>query len=645
MESSPCIDGDRAIIGAGDDGVLCLALDPAPDGKPKKLWQLDGKDFPDCESAPIIHDGKLYFGLGRVVHAFLCADPKTGRILWRVDTPYPTGSGAIGNNKLYVPMGIGDFVNDAASLRTIKQKELEEQHKSQAEIEAELAKIKDVGELWCIDLETHQVDWKFPLPATSLGTAAVDGDRIYVGSRDGNLYCVSAAGTLINKFNAHGPIVSSPAVADRHVYVLTSTGTLFCLDKTTLSQVWSTTVGGDTFSSPTVADGHVYVGTNNGGFLSIGEPGREIAEQLWPGPLGGKAGAIDGSIMPATGTFAWASESASSEESSTPPTAFLSPAAAIDKTLYVGVRQDQNHAVIALAGGDDLAKKPAIQWTVPTKLPVTISPAASEKYVYFVEGQAGDKGRSLRCVDRKTGGVRWTRILADDSPGNFIITHDKLLIADGATRLTCIDLLSGQAAATELWHADVGPIVGAPAIAGDLLAVAVRNPPSVLALDLESHQALWSRPLPSAPRTGPIVLNDRVWVATAGAVHGLSLVHDEPPFTINADAVQLVSDDLHLACTTQSGTILVINPQSGAALPPIPDVTPAVPPLLAGDAMLYYARDSIRRFDLTSNQSTLWTKVQPSWLGTMRSPMIMIDSHLLFATDKRGLICMKPRKN
>ena len=95
---------------------------------------------------------------------------KTDDPIWRVLAPFSTASPAVANGKLFFGMGVGDFIYDAAGLRAIKEKELQDAHKSQAEIDAALKELPDAGELWCIDVKTHNVDWKFDIGQTVLGT-------------------------------------------------------------------------------------------------------------------------------------------------------------------------------------------------------------------------------------------------------------------------------------------------------------------------------------------------------------------------------------------------------------------------------------------------------------------------------------------
>ena len=73
-------------------------------------------------------------------------------------------------------------------------------------------------------------------PVADLALAAA-GDRLYFGSRDGHLYCISTQGKLLRKWDAHAPIMTSPAVGGGHVYFSTAAGRLHCLRAETLERV------------------------------------------------------------------------------------------------------------------------------------------------------------------------------------------------------------------------------------------------------------------------------------------------------------------------------------------------------------------------------------------------------------------------
>jgi len=264
VECTPVIANDRVFIGAGDDGFYCIDLKSG-----KALWHLEGKDYPDAETALAVFEGKVYAGLGMGGSALCVLDAETGRELRRVKLTFPLfAPPTIDGGKIYLGTGNGDFVNPGRG-----------------------------GEVRCLDLKTLETDWTFPLEMTVLGSIAASGDQLYFASRDGFVYALTRVGKLVARFDAHSPISAAPAVTANHVYAVTESGVLYALNRSDLQPLWEFRLGGTPLfiSAPVVALGHVYVGTQSDGFFCVGEPGTIRAS----------ASSNDGSPLPAAGAFEW----------------------------------------------------------------------------------------------------------------------------------------------------------------------------------------------------------------------------------------------------------------------------------------------------------------------------------------------------
>ena len=99
---------------------------------------------------------------------------------------------------------------------------------------------------------------------------AVANGYVYVGSYDGNLYCLNATtGDLVWNFTTGNFIDSSPAIADGYIYVGSDDNNLYCLNQTTGGFIWSYTTGDPVDSSPAVARGYVYVGSDDNKFYCL----------------------------------------------------------------------------------------------------------------------------------------------------------------------------------------------------------------------------------------------------------------------------------------------------------------------------------------------------------------------------------------
>jgi len=110
----------------------------------------------------------------------------------------------------------------------------------------------------------------------TISSPAVAYDKIYVGSKDGKLYCLtfnsSGKFEVLWTFQANGKIDSSPAVADGVVYFATNTGegTLYAVDASNGYELWHyrllppQNTWWNIMSSPFISNGKLYIGADSG---------------------------------------------------------------------------------------------------------------------------------------------------------------------------------------------------------------------------------------------------------------------------------------------------------------------------------------------------------------------------------------------
>ncbi len=434
VESSPCIGEGKVIVGAAEDGMYCFAVEGDGKGGAKVLWHLPGDQWPDCEASPTIYEGKVYSGLGRVVHAIFCVDAATGKELWRIPTPYPVfGPPAIADGKMYIGMGTGNYIQTADEVAAQTRAEMTKAGKPASEIEAAVKALAPIGEVWCVDIKTHDVQWKYTVGQIVLGAVAVADGKAYFGSRDGFVYAVTTDGKPAGKWNSHAPIVTCPAVGKAHVYVVTTKGQMFALDRETLAPAWEIDLGAESMSSPAVARGHVYVGTSGEGLVCAGEPGVAKAE-TWDGYLGGpgKSG-WDGSPVSARGQFAWRWPAANADGSEPKVPLILAPAAHVKGTLYVETIFGDNIACLThLKLADDGVSAPTEIACGPNEFKVEGSPSPTIRMA-DIEFEWTEFG--LIAMDRPTGKCLWqTRARIRTGP---ILAGGRIWFGSGYGLETC----------------------------------------------------------------------------------------------------------------------------------------------------------------------------------------------------------------
>jgi len=696
VESSPCIYDDKVYIGAGDDGVYCVALAAASGGEPRVVWHQSGKTYPDCETSPVAADGRVYLGLGEAGTAVVCFDADDGKEIWKRDTPYPVfGSPALAEGKVFVGMGNGNLIYTAEQLRDQALKELKDKGATAAEIAAAAKRLAPAGEVWCLDARTGQVLWTFEADRTVMGAIAVADDRLYFGTQGGMFHCLSLEGRpLARAWNARDAVNASPAVGEELVYFITGGGRLFGLDRRTLSPRFEMAVGtgGRFVSSPVVANGHVYVGTELDGFFCVGEAEIRRRVPLWGGRLGGpgRGGWADGSPLPERGRFAWRYPKPEDDSE----VAMRAPAGYLDEALYVPVEGPRTGLAKIVPKRTRRRGRAEEKWFYPTPRPIVLSPAARGPAVYVVDGRAGQEGRSLHCLAAADGSLLWKRPVADDAPGHMVVTESALYVYDAPDRLTCLALgdPEGEPRAPRLrWRAPVTAPVGLPLPAGAIVLAASADPPQVAALSDADGSGVWRAALHAEPVTGPVRAQALVAVGTARGLTVLSPADGRSLWTAPCGRVTAppVCDDERLACVSvKDGQAKLCvfewtgrcifdssappgagGAASAPAAPDVPKPVPGLSPMLVGETVLYGAPGSLEGLDMSFERKSKaktegadaaegeddeaerkrrmkvsrWLRVDPAFYGEITTGCVLAQSQIFFGTARRGLVCATPR--
>jgi outer membrane protein assembly factor BamB len=119
-----------------------------------------------------------------------------------------------------------------------------------------------------VDLATGEELWNYPVGGPA--SPAVAGGVVYIGSDDGAIYAIDAAkgGDPLWLFATGGSGVESPIVAGDEV-LFAAGATITSVNRETGAVVWQYPVGDDVTTDPVVLDGYLYVGDKNGDFYAI----------------------------------------------------------------------------------------------------------------------------------------------------------------------------------------------------------------------------------------------------------------------------------------------------------------------------------------------------------------------------------------
>jgi outer membrane protein assembly factor BamB len=297
--------------------VLQTGVAPAPLPAPLAVrWTYQAKDA--FEATVAILDGKVY---AASYDGNLCAlDLASGKPLWTLKLGPIKVAPSVKNGGVYV----GD----------------------------------EDGLLHCVDAATGKQRWKFETQAEITSSANFDGDRIFVGSGDQMLYCLSHEGKELWKFKIPGgPVMGSPALVQGRTFAAGCDSTLHVIDTTSGKELGSVELGGQVGASVAVSGDRLFIGTMTNLVQAVD----------WKKP-----------------ELVWTFEPARRAQP------FFASAAVTDRLVIVGSRDKEVHALDRQTGKE--------VWAFPTRGKIDSSPVVAGDKIYV-----GSMDGNLYVLNLNTG--------------------------------------------------------------------------------------------------------------------------------------------------------------------------------------------------------------------------------------------------
>ena len=120
------------------------------------------------------------------------------------------------------------------------------------------------GKVLCVG-PGGELNWELEVGGAVISTPIPEGNRVYFGSSDRNVYCVDAdSGSTLWSFQAEGPVEISPCLYEGQVYAASFEGDLFALDTRDGRLVWTYHSQGVPVVFPAADDGRVFLATEFG---------------------------------------------------------------------------------------------------------------------------------------------------------------------------------------------------------------------------------------------------------------------------------------------------------------------------------------------------------------------------------------------
>jgi outer membrane protein assembly factor BamB len=330
------------------------------------------------------------------------------------------------------------------------------------------------------------VKWTFKAAGRLIASPTVEGSTVYIGSTAGLFYAVDRdAGKQKWRFVAKGRIASTAAVANGMVYFGAYDGNLYALDGGSGQLKWKFATEGE----------RRFAGTH----LHGSQPVKEVMPDpfdcylsspvVWKGTV--YFGSGDGNVYAVdagSGRLKW--------KFKTGDVVHASPAIA-DGKVYIGSWDSNFYALDAATGKEVWRFKTGEDPDTHNQVGIQSSAAVVDGAVYF-----GCRDSHLYALDAKTGEKRW----AYGTKGSWVIASPA--VRDGKVYFATSD--SGLVYALDAKTGEVilslnlqkWPSFSSPAIAGEMLYEG-SNSGHLNAVDLVNKKMAWTFATDAAKKNGP----------------------------------------------------------------------------------------------------------------------------------------------
>lgn len=256
------------------------------------------------------------------------------------------------------------------------------------------------GNLYCLDLATGADKWKFNTELGFKAAAAIRDGNVYVGDTDGKFYCLDAAtGTKKWEVASEAEINAGANFYKDKVLFTSQDGGLYCVDATSGKLVWKYTIDNMIQCAPTVVDNRCFlagcdqklhiVDLDEGKAattLDIGDPTGTTPAVAGDFAYFGTQGAKFLCINWRKAEIIWTYQHAIRKQP------YQSSAAVIGDRVIVGGRDRMVHALDAKSGTET--------WTFATKSGIDSSPVVVGERVFIGAGDGRLYGLSLTTGEK-----------------------------------------------------------------------------------------------------------------------------------------------------------------------------------------------------------------------------------------------------
>jgi len=281
VDSSPAFDNGMVYFGSWDKSLYALKADTG-----ELAWKFAAGDCVD--SSPAVSDGKVYFGSwDRNIYGLSARD---GSLIWKFRMP-PSNfddhrqaspavmagvvfMGGFGGEAYALDAGSGAYIVSYQTRGSVRSRPFTYKYKDTMRVLIS----SESGSIYCLEFPSNRSSakhiakkgfrrvWFYKTRGPVASSPVLVNGQVYVGSRDGNIYCLDAeTGGKHWSYPTGGSIeYSSPLIVDGLVLIGSTDKKLYAIDRAKGTLAWSFDGGGVIYSSPISVGNRVVYGDNDG---------------------------------------------------------------------------------------------------------------------------------------------------------------------------------------------------------------------------------------------------------------------------------------------------------------------------------------------------------------------------------------------
>ncbi|MBY0232060.1 MAG: PQQ-binding-like beta-propeller repeat protein [Gemmataceae bacterium] len=294
FEGTAAIVGDLVLAGSTDEHLYAVDLKTG-----KEKWK---QKWGPIKGAPLVKGKTAYAGdLDGGLHAFTLE----GKKLWKFEANSEIG-GVNSDSGLLLASSHDEhlYAVDADGKQKWKFQTNGPIYGAVAVSQGKTFLVGCDSKLHVIDIKTGKEDREVDIGGQTGGTAAVQGEMLYVGTMKNEVLAIDWKKGEI-KWSYKPPrgeaFFSSPALHPKHVVIGSRDKKVHCIDRETGKEAWTFKTGNKVDASPVIVGERVYIGSLDGTLYVLGLKSGEVLQKIaLDGPINASPAVSGGRLVVGT---------------------------------------------------------------------------------------------------------------------------------------------------------------------------------------------------------------------------------------------------------------------------------------------------------------------------------------------------------